>query len=292
MKTILVLTDFSPRAEVAANYAFGLAMQIHANVMLYHAFTMLEPPGILQRSWSTEDYFLRKDSIATTLSNLASKLVNSIDPSIGQFVPKITWASELGELTDAVKNQIFADHNIVLAVMGKHGSDPAARLLLENNVNRMLSTGACPVLVVPDGAVYRDPAQVCFATDFSGSHMQVLHSLSSLCTHFGSEISLVCVSRGDELGRNIPVRVQNFLVEASTTVGYPRLYYRPVRNRSVVGGLYRSSQRGPCDLFVIVHKVQSRWHRIARGSITRKLIDRVEVPLLVFPEVMTSFPVF
>lgn len=290
MKTILVLTDFSPRAEVAANYAFRLATRIRANIMLYHAFTMHQPSGKSHKSWSSEDYFLQKGSLSATLSMLADRLVDSTDLSAGHFVPKISWDSELGEFADAVKNHIFADRNVVLAVIGVHGRNPAVRL--ENNVGRVLSIGMCPVLVVPECAVYREPSHVCFATDFSKAHVPILHSLSSLCTYFGSEISLVRVSSKEKTAEDIPDAVRDFLVEASSTVGYPKLYYRPVSNRFVVEGLYRSSRHGPCDLFAIVHRTRSRWHRMTKGSITRKLIDRLEVPLLVFPVVMSSFPVF
>lgn len=290
MKTILVLTDFSPRAEAAANYAFRLATQIRANIMLYHAFTMHQPSGKSHKSWSSEDYFLRKGRLTATLSILANRLIDSTDPSAGHFAPKISWASELGAFTDAVQNHIFANRNVILVVIGVHGRKPAIHL--DNNVNRVLSIGMCPVLVVPERAVYREPSHVCFATDFSGAHMPILHSLSSLCTHFGSEISLVRVSSSEKTAEDIPDMVRDFLAEASTTVGYPKLYYRPVSNRLVADGLYRSSQHGPCDLFAIVHRAQSRWYRMTRGSITRKLIDRLEVPLLVFPGVMSSFPVF
>ncbi|WP_353196566.1 universal stress protein [Parapedobacter defluvii] len=292
MKTILMLTDFSPQAAAAANYAFRLATRIHANVMLYHAFTMPDPSDKSYKSWSVEDYFLRKESLATTLSAWAERLVNSAHPSSGDFTPTISCASELGELTDAVQSHIFANHDVVLAVVGIHGRHRATRLLFENNVNRMLSMGMCPVLVVPEGAAYEDPSYVCFATDFSRSHMRALHSLSSLCTHFGSEISLVWVSNKVKKPGDIPDAVRDFLTEVSTAVGYPKLYYRPVRNRFVVNGLYRSSLHGPCDLFVLVHRVRSRWYRITKGSTTRQLIHRVEMPLLVFPEAMASYPVF
>lgn len=290
MKTILVLTDFSPRAGAAANYAFRLATQIRANIMLYHAFTMHQPSGKTHKSWSSKEYFLRKGSLTASLSILADRLVDSTDPLAGHFVPKISWAVELGAFTDVVQHHIFADRNVVLAVIGVHGRNLATRL--ENNVNRVLSIGMCPVLVVPECASYRKPSHVCFATDFSKAHMPILHSLSSLCTHFGSEISLVRVSSKEKTAEDIPDTVRDFLVEASTTVGYPKLYYRPVSNRFVAEGLYRSSRHEPCDLFAIVHRAQSRWYRMTRGSVTRKLIDRLEVPLLVFPGVMSSFPVF
>src|SRR3546814_13466983 len=58
-----------------------------------------------------------------------------------------------------------------------HGAGKAVRFFMGSNVRKVLELDICPVMVVPERAVYRNPTKVIFATDFDEAHMEVLRSL-------------------------------------------------------------------------------------------------------------------
>ena len=47
MKTILVLTDFSKKAEHAAEFAFAIAEKTNAEIILYHSFPIPQVTSVI-----------------------------------------------------------------------------------------------------------------------------------------------------------------------------------------------------------------------------------------------------
>src|SRR5690606_7556064 len=136
------------------------------------------------------------------------------------------------------------------------------------------------------------PTKVIVATDLAKAHMEVLRSMSSLCTHFDSQISLVYVSNENGFHEHHSDVSQQFLTKASTNIGYPKLYYRRVKGRSVSDTLHRLSKNPSCDFFTIVYSKHGFWDRLIKGSITQKLMNKMEVPMLIYSQAMEKFPVF
>jgi nucleotide-binding universal stress UspA family protein len=57
MKTILVLTDFSKKAENAAIYALKIAEKTQANIILFNSFEKFQAVNLPESgSWVYEDY--------------------------------------------------------------------------------------------------------------------------------------------------------------------------------------------------------------------------------------------
>jgi len=293
MKTILVLTDFSDEADNAAMYAVGLAMNISADIALCHTFALPErSPAAARIAWSIEDYFSLKQQSLASLSALADRITHAVRPDATRFFPKIKCISEVGDLADVVQNNIMANRDIAMIIMGMHGAGKAVQLFLGSNVLKVLELGLCPVMVVPEREDYRNPTKVIFATDLDKAHMEVLRSLSSLCTHFDAQISLVYVSNENGFHEHHSDVSQQFLTKASTNIGYPKLYYRRVKGRSVSDTLHRLSKNPSCDFFTIVYSKHGFWDRLIKGSITQKLMNKMEVPMLIYSQTMEKFPVF
>ncbi|MDO3628160.1 hypothetical protein [Mucilaginibacter sp. BT774] len=77
MKTIAILTDFSERAENAANYAYRLAQSLQADIILYDSFLVPSAsPLAAQIAWPMEDYDqLYKDNERWMRTKLLNKLM-------------------------------------------------------------------------------------------------------------------------------------------------------------------------------------------------------------------------
>src|SRR4051812_42855576 len=109
MKTFLVPTDLSLAANNAARYALRLAKGLKANIKLCHVFKVpAEAPMASQVVWPLEDYATLKTDIDEQLRLMAGILAEE-DAASGagdSYRPMITCASEVGGVTDAVRNLI------------------------------------------------------------------------------------------------------------------------------------------------------------------------------------------
>src|ERR1022692_1352697 len=106
MKTILVLTDFSKKAENAAIFALKIAEKKGANIILFHSLENFQSANVPESgSWIYEDYEMIKTESLTELKKLEDYLVTHHKP--GTFEPKISLLNEMGYDLGANVNQLI-----------------------------------------------------------------------------------------------------------------------------------------------------------------------------------------
>jgi hypothetical protein len=74
MKTILVMTDFTVRADNAAQYAVALAQKIEADLLLCNVFFVPTREEDLQVTWPANEYKTMEVSSEFNLRTLKNKL--------------------------------------------------------------------------------------------------------------------------------------------------------------------------------------------------------------------------
>ena len=146
-ENIIVPTDFSNNASIAAPYAVDLAKTFYASVHLLHIFDAAlyftataadtyavlaaTPTGWLATKYDADEFKLRK--LAETLS--AGGI--AIRPVIRKGSPALEIAQLAGELPNP------------LIVIATHGRTGLAHLLMGSVAERVVRTSKCPVLTIP-----------------------------------------------------------------------------------------------------------------------------------------------
>src|SRR5476651_2914619 len=114
MKTILVMTDFSVRADHAAHYALKLAQKVKANLLLCNVFLgatygpgTAEPLGLYP-----DDYRTYEEGSITELAELANRLNRQLntEPAEGEYRPAIRYACKSGPVADAINDIALSNH--------------------------------------------------------------------------------------------------------------------------------------------------------------------------------------
>src|ERR1700693_3336994 len=101
MKKILIATDFSANAKRAAEYGYGIASQIKADVVLCNAFNVpAEVPQAGTLVWPQFEYDELLESANSELRRLNEYLKNN--PGYSSFKPTITYTSAVGSVTDQI----------------------------------------------------------------------------------------------------------------------------------------------------------------------------------------------
>lgn len=296
MKTILVLTDFSIRADHAAHYAVKLAQKIKANVLLCNVFLIpSSTPMASQIAWPMENFETLQEDSSDDLNEIVSRLNDrlDIDTTNEDFRPKIDYCSKAGLVADTI-NDIATEHNVVMVIIGTHVRHGLGSFLSGDHAKDVIDKAHCPVLLIPEQVSFKGFKKFAFATDLTQTDVDVLHSLSGLAKHFNAEVMVTHIADQSEQHNQEEPRVKIFLGLVSSKVNYPNIYYRAVEGKTIATSLDWLTQHVDFDVLVMVHRKKGFFENLFNGSVTKKMADHLTKPLLVFPCSKTEdkLPVF
>lgn len=149
MKTILVATDLSPRADRAVRRAFRVAAQHDAHVHVAHSI----------------DHGLPETLAARILDEAHSLLQRFCSDVAGKGGPAFTLHVSHGDVSTDI-HDLAREIDAELVILGMHHRRPVLDLIRETTVERLVRLSHRPVLVVHDPADH-DYARVLSAMDFS-----------------------------------------------------------------------------------------------------------------------------
>jgi nucleotide-binding universal stress UspA family protein len=201
---ILVPTDFSRSSDAALAHARGFASRTGASLHLLHV---------------ADNTFLR--TVHADPRNYEAAALWQLQE---QFPDGDAGAILVVERSEAPADEIarYARiHNIDLIVMGTHGRNCMANLLLGSVAEKVVRTAPCPVLTVNDHPVAGEPKglRILVATDFSPSSDAALGYAKRLAARVRGTIRLLhvveesasAVSLGSEPGIAGPAREEQMV---------------------------------------------------------------------------------
>jgi nucleotide-binding universal stress UspA family protein len=285
MKTLLVATDFSANARHAAEYAYKLAKQIKAGIILCNAVIVpaeMPQAGLVVWPMDQSDELLN-DSISE-LQQLRKQL-ESADHEDG-FKPGITIKNQSGMVTDVVQTFI-SNEKVDLVVMGTHGSSGLSQFLLGNHSKHMIDTTTKPLMLISPETAVLPVKKIAFATDFTHpeSDLECLYHLIPLAKMLKAEILLTHIYNDQAQLQELEKTVKYFMTNVSNKANYPHIFYRSIKNNHMETGLSWLCEHGQVDMLVMVHRPHSFFYKLLKSSHCEKMAGHIAVPLLVFPAV-------
>ena len=186
MKTILVPTDFSKNADNALEHAIALAKKMKAKILLIHAFQMsiIYPDTPLQL---TDEQMASTEKEATKTLELLQKRV------IESGIPNCEYINQAGFTVDVILESADKFHPD-LVVMGTRGASGIRGFLVGTNTAKVIEKARCPVIAVPEKAVYKPISKITYATDLLTSDLNALNILVEFGKMFYAQITLLHVS--------------------------------------------------------------------------------------------------
>jgi nucleotide-binding universal stress UspA family protein len=284
MKTILVPIDFSKSSEIAAHYALHLAKYIRANISLCHAFYIpVEVPTTAFGSWPGYDFNTLKEESIKSLEEVAFKLRNKVrDFSMPEsFQPEVTCVAEPGGATDVIV-QLAGKEKAVLTVMGMTGAGLAARLLFGSISRSMIDSTHLPLILVPEGFIFRKIKKIAFATSLHDDDVEIIRALASLAQCFDAELLVVNVSEKNDDDEAHQKNYDRFMNEVTSKIHYNQIYFRRIDKANIDKGLHALTEHGLIDLLVMVHLQKGLFDSLF-SSHTHAKANNLNIPLLVIP---------
>lgn len=282
MNTILVVTDFTIRAQQAAEFALQIAIKTEADLVLCHAIEIVDDEDEAEKlSWPIADNIALKQDSLMDLRDLSKHLKNLAQKSITSYQPSITCVSEFGKLAP-VTASLVKEKNVDLVVMGAHKSTGFNRFLMGSHTHEILDKVNCPVLLLPEGLNMINFSTITYATDLTFSDTLVISYLAKIASAFKTEILVSHISSKGFEGLNsgkVLLRTLNELYPD----GEPKISYINIKGDNVAKCLTQLTTSSRPGILTLVHKRYGFLQGLFHSSISKKMADTAKVPLLVMP---------
>lgn len=192
MKKILFPTDFSPAATQAYIYALELAKAIDASIVTLHAYQL---PSIRASGLNNTIAAYLEDLKLEEFENFKDKVpgLHRIAEEHGLGNIPNDHVLELGEPESCIL-RLAKKEKVNLIVMGTTGATGAKEIFLGSVAGEVMEKAPCPVLAVPQDAVFDGRLDhLAFTTNFSPEDHVALEWLTAWAEPFHPEIEVIHV---------------------------------------------------------------------------------------------------
>ena len=271
MKNILILTDFSDNATLAARYAFLLADKKGIeNITFLHANQTVEA-------------ITNSPMVTVTFEDLHEDAVRMMTQWKAELFINITTTATTNFLVEHINletglNKICEDHNIDLVVMGISGKSGWEKVVIGSNAVRVLENCNKPLLIIPNSSKIKYPEKVLLATDLKDVKVKLESTiLDDFLSSTNLTLDVINVSDGESDFVDLRHEIKDIfsLLEKYN----PQFHYKT--NSDVAEEINLFAIRNHSDIIVTIHKRRNWFSNLFRSSISKKLAWHSQVLLLV-----------
>ncbi len=271
MKTIVVLTDFSPASLNATHYATDMALAIKANILLFHAYqlplSVSDTPIVLL---SVEEL---KESAEIKLAQLKKDLEHITSGAL-----EIETESRLGNLADEAED-FCNKSNPFTVIMGTKGHTAVERVLFGTNTYGIIKHLSSSVICVPTGKEYgQGIKKIGFASDFREiKDTTPVPSIKTFVKELKAELHILNVDH-DNVHFKPDAREQSNLLHNAFEDLNPQYHY--IENKDIEDGINEFAEKNNLDLLITIPKKHKFFESLFKKSSTKQLVFHSHVPVM------------
>lgn len=274
MKTIIVATDFSPRATNALRYAVNAASQVGYSLVLFNLYNPSIHALNARASSATLNELLKNQQ--DRLSNACSEIKAQDSVAIVSHLATGNFLEEL--------ERCIAQHNADLVVMGMAGKS-LDQDLLGNTTTAAINRLKFPVLAIPEGAVFFGIKSILYAADIMrGIQVKVLLKVKEFAKDFGATVEVFHVRETiEKIAEQDQKRWDENLQSLDIEMKEVNHFYKNVLSSKVVDAIKEELATSESDLLIMVPQKYGFWESVIHRSKTRVMTSGMDVPLLSLP---------
>lgn len=267
MKKILLPTDFSENARNTMEYAVKLFSSEPVHYELIHAYDLPAAPALVTSTKllaniqqdSENDMKKEFEHLSTLLKNSGNVLTSSV---------------ERGSILDVLNNKKHKNADFI--VIGSQGKGAKTEYTIGSNALNIMQNATTPVLVIPKTLVYSDIKKIVYGADLEGlSSDSILDPVIELLDKNEAILEIAHISdKPDPEKKKRMDDLVRFMGEGRTRSKY-------FNQEKVTVGLEELIEETNPDLLVMVNRQKSFFTRIFYPSVTKKMVLRSALPILV-----------
>lgn len=280
-KTILVPTDYSKNAQVALNYAIGIARKHGYDIQLIHVFQAATS------KFGTEEF---NKEVTDHAETQALSQLEQLRSKMQAAHPEVSFGMDCleGEHLSDVLTGIGGKSNYILIVMGTKGSTGMRDRLLGSNTYNTIIQSPIPVLAVPDDFDTFSIKKAGLLTNFKQTDIALLESFTEI---FGqeTEITLLHVLEKNRTEEESSLRSWKEHLENHTGLKDLRWKIDAVSPRLDVDEnlpecIHDMAEEAQLELLLVHYNAKSFFKRIFSKSLVRNFAHQIHRPVFFFPD--------
>ena len=279
MKQILIPTDFSENSWNAIQYALAFFKNIECDFYFLHV-TLISNYGGSEFPLFPSAEVIDKTLLhpgKTALKNLVKKIKKQ-DTNPGHNFHLINVNNYF---VDAVKEQIEEKY-IDLIVMGTKGASGLSEIILGSNTGDIITQVKCPVLIVPEKAVFSIPKEIAFPTDYNIFYPSaILNYIVEFVKTYNSAIRILHVAKKDENLTDFQLENKDFLHDFFMDKKHS---FHRITSKKIEAGVQCFVESRNINMIVMVAKNINLFQRILFRPTVEEISYHIEIPFLVLHE--------
>lgn len=257
MITVIVPTDFSPNANNAALYAAKmLTGNYDVELVLYHAY---------EKEHDAE---------------LADKTLNDLKDLLSQqSIIKIECRSEHNDDFIDSLDRLARHLDAELIVMGISTKSKLGQVFFGSNTLKIVQKNACPVLIIPPEAEYKEKKNVALISDFKDVQKTTpVMPIKNILKLFSPSLHIVNVDSEHYVSLTEEFLHERAYLLESFKEFNPEFYF--IRTFDLHDTIHTFVQDKKIDLLVTIPRHHSMFSNLFKVSNTKKLVYESAIPIL------------
>ncbi|MAN60242.1 MAG: universal stress protein UspA [Flavobacteriaceae bacterium] len=259
MRNILVPVGSSENSTSNLQYAIDLAQQTDANVYVVSVFQELSKVGGLAK-------------VNTLLKEESEKNLNQVLSKVDmKDVTVVAHPIKGGGIVEGIMR--FHKHvPIDLMVLAPRSNSIREEVYLGNTSGKLLKGTNIPILVVPEGAVFKQPATMLMAFKNGNFDKKTLEPVKQFVKHFGTEINLLHVETPETTAE---------MQEVSPRLSKLQNHYTKAENATTFQAVLEHFQSNNPDILCVVRRKRGFFKKLWEKNVILKKEFHTSKPLLV-----------
>ncbi len=282
MKKIIVNTDFNIDEKKVLEYAFNLAKDLDHSIIIYKMINAeFSPPELHSQGMAVPQDF------QSIVEDKKRRVAEHFDDWVKEIKRKIPFNNKvelmIKESTDAFHLSEEANKPDVshVVICGTKKNNLFTRLTNENYIN-IIKTTLKPVWIIPPGYDYKSINKLVYATEYNKEDLQTIKKL----VHMLSPITprIIAVNVTDDLGFKTKIEEDGYKKMVDERIGYQGFETYRVKGDDVIESVQDFAAKTQADVIVLLKENKDFFEKIFSKSITKEMIYKAGIPLMVFSE--------
>jgi nucleotide-binding universal stress UspA family protein len=276
---IIVPIDFSENSLVALDYAIAIATKVGAEITLYHGFYVMTEvqfatmnPSYLNMQIDNQELYWNERLEGLKDKHSDKKYSNGTPISIKVLVKMGLVADDIGKMVRRGEYQ--------LVVMGTKGASGLERIILGSIAGAVAEQVTCPIIIVPQKAVYNNLRNIVYATNFDSTDTAVIDGLLEFCQLFDAKLTCLHITT-DSSRTNTDLLLLKNLKETYWQVSAANIEFVLQTADSATTGIRQYVHANQTDMLVLLNQKRSFIERIFAPSVSKEFTFTSDIPLMI-----------
>jgi len=279
MKKILVPTDFSKPAMIAAEVAADIAKKANAELTLLHVVEEAVGNSLNVEGEVSADSRWEEKIFTMKLIEKAKKQITKLAEDSKFEGIKVKQELRIGSPFHGM-NAIITEKKVDLVVMGTAGHSGLEQMIIGSNTEKVVRLAHCPVLTVHSKPASKDFKNIVYATSMDKDEEVFSRIVRTTQKLYDSTIHLVRINTPGNFQRDVVVK--KYMQDFAKKLQLKNFTLNVFNDVSEEDGIAYFADNINADLIAMATHGRTGFAHVLAGSIAEDVVSHAKRPVLTF----------